>query len=386
MYSKHLVFAAACAGMLLFGIVMLSLGSLLPALCAKFSLDTVSAGTLATLLPFGILAGSLLFGPVVDRFGYKTLLAVCTVLVALSMEGVARASAVVLLQACIFVIGFGGGVLNGATNALAADISEEGRGARLSLLGVFFGIGALGMPALLGLLSSYFRQETILQGMGAFVLAVALFYFSIRFPVPKQAQGFPLAKGLSLITDTTLLLFAFILFFESAMEGMLNTWTTTFLQHAVAATAERALFALSCLVGSLTAARLLLSRLLRFMSMWTALFAGVALLAAGGILLATARTYEVAIPALVLAGMGCAPVFPVILGAVADRFAALSGTAFSVALAIGLIGNMTLNYLVGIAANSYGIEYFPLMVLASLCLMALLIIATKTRLSRAPTL
>ena len=78
-----LVFAAACVGMLLFGIVMLTLGSTLPEIMKRYQLDDVSAGTLASLLPAGILAGSLIFGPVVDRFSYKYLLVLNTVLIAL---------------------------------------------------------------------------------------------------------------------------------------------------------------------------------------------------------------------------------------------------------------------------------------------------------------
>jgi len=67
MQNRRVVFAASCAGMLLFGIVMISLGSLLPSLTARFGLNEVAVGSLASLLPLGILAGSVVFGPVVDR-------------------------------------------------------------------------------------------------------------------------------------------------------------------------------------------------------------------------------------------------------------------------------------------------------------------------------
>ena len=65
MYNKKVVFGAACVGMLLFGMVMLSLGTINTFLTDKFSLDTITVGSLAALLPLGILIGSLIFGPVV---------------------------------------------------------------------------------------------------------------------------------------------------------------------------------------------------------------------------------------------------------------------------------------------------------------------------------
>ena len=87
MYRKNLVFAAACAGMLLFGIVFLSLGSVNNMLAERFHLDDNAIGTLTALLPFGILAGSLVFGPVGDRFGYKWLLFAAALIVGAGLEG-----------------------------------------------------------------------------------------------------------------------------------------------------------------------------------------------------------------------------------------------------------------------------------------------------------
>src|SRR5262249_41659697 len=74
MYNKRVVFWAACFGMLLFGCGLITLGSMATDLKIKFELDEVAAGTLFSILPFGILTGSLLFGPICDRYGYKFLL------------------------------------------------------------------------------------------------------------------------------------------------------------------------------------------------------------------------------------------------------------------------------------------------------------------------
>ena len=74
MLNKKLIFWAACFGILLFGIGLITLGSIAPDLKTKFSLDDVSAGTLFSILPIGILTGSLIFGPVCDRYEYKIIL------------------------------------------------------------------------------------------------------------------------------------------------------------------------------------------------------------------------------------------------------------------------------------------------------------------------
>jgi MFS transporter, FHS family, glucose/mannose:H+ symporter len=72
-------------------------------------------------------------------------------------------------------------------------------------------------------------------------------------------------------------------------------------------------------------------------------------------------------------GIGFAAVFPVVLGYVGDIFSKLSGTAFSIALVIALVGNMLLNYLMGIVAHSYGIKHFTTILIISLIVMAVLL-------------
>ena len=79
MLKKKLIFWAACFGILLFGIGLITLGSIATDLKTKFNLDDVSAGTLFSILPIGILTGSLIFGPVCDRYGYKIILIIACI-------------------------------------------------------------------------------------------------------------------------------------------------------------------------------------------------------------------------------------------------------------------------------------------------------------------
>ncbi len=378
MYSKKLVFLSACAGMLLFGISMITLGSVLPSVTSTFNLDGIAAGILALLLPLGILIGSLLFGPIVDQYGFKPLLIVSSLCVFVSLEILAFSESYFFVQTSIFIIGIGGGILNGATNALVADISTNGKSANLSILGVFYGIGALGMPAILGAFPGISSNETILSTVGLFVLLPVLFFIVIRFPEPKQPQNFSFKQSFSLFKNPVLLLLGFFLFFQSGVEGLVNNWTTSFLIDKFNESQDDALFTLSLFVLSLTITRLLLGAVLKKVKPSVVLITCIVVALLGSILIWYSSSLHTATTGFVLLGIGLASGFPVILGYVGDFFAELSGTAFSIVLVIALIGNMIINYLIGFFAYIYEISILSFILF--ICLVSMLILfqfATK---------
>lgn len=371
MYRKHLVFVAACLGMLLFGIVFLSLGTISVFIQEKFHMGPLQVASLASSLPVGMLAGSLLFGPVVDRYGYKILLTVCTGLIFLALESVAWARSFGILQLSFFFIGLGGGVINGGTNALVADITTDGKGAKLSLLGVFYGIGALGMPLVIGRLTRHFNYETVISGIGFVVLLPLVYFLVLKFPEPKQKKGFPVTEAFSMLKDPLLILMGFILFFESALEGITGNWSTTFLK-SIHLSPEKALYALSCQIAAIAIVRLLLSKVFSYISTRSVMYLSFILILSGAVLFTMVTSFLAAIIALSLMGAGFAAVFPVILGYVGELYAKLTGTAFGIVIVLALAGNSLLNYLVGVISKIWGIRYFPYILIICIVFMVIL--------------
>ncbi|WP_418697961.1 MFS transporter [Bacteroides sp.] len=373
-YHKNLVFTAACIGMCFFGVSMITLGAVLPSLVTKLGLSGLQTTTLVTFLPLGMLAGSLIFGPIVDRFGHKALLVPSCIIVLLGMEGLAFFHSIPLLQASIVGIGLGGGILNGETNALVADISGEAeKGSRLSFLGMFYGLGALGIPMLLGVLERYYSFETILQGIGVVMLAGILFCIPIHFPAPKQAQGFPIKEGLGLLKESSLLLLSFVLFFQSGIEGVCNNWSTSYFGQMTDLSASQALMVLTCMVAGLTVARMLQVVVFKRVKPEAVLPYSLILTAVGFCLLMFAPGLVRAAIGMVIVGAGLSATYPVILSVLGNRYPTLSGTAFSVALAIALVGQTTMNGLMGlISQRPGGIGLYPYLMIASLVIMLFL--------------
>jgi fucose permease len=373
MTNRRTLFAIACLGMLAFGIVLTTLGAVLPSVIERFGIDTAVAGSLFLLMTFGILLGSIVFGPIVDRNGYKGMLLLATALIAIGLEGIAFAPSMAWLRVAIAFIGFGGGIINGGTNALVADISAEGRTAGLSLLGVFFGVGAVGVPFVLGSLLGTFSYSSIIAAVGALVIVPFLITVATPFPAPKQPQGFPLAAAKGLVRDPVLLLMGLMLFLESGMEITVGGWTATFFKQELQISDQRALVYLSLYWLGMMLARIALGSVLKRATPTRVLMGCLTVGVVGALLLILTRDASVAAVGVFLLGVGFSATFPVVLGFVGDRHTQLSGTAFSIVIVMALTGGMLLPWLTGVLGAAYGLRGSFTIVPVALVLLAALL-------------
>ena len=129
----------------------------------------------------------------------------------------------------------GGGALNGGTNLLIADLHADPRrkNAALSALGIFFGFGALFLPFVLGSLVELLGLGTILWLAAAPTATVALLFLALAFPPAKRAQGLSLREVGRFARHPLVLLFGFLLFFQSGNEFLIGGYTATYLVREV---------------------------------------------------------------------------------------------------------------------------------------------------------
>ena len=359
--------------MLTFGIVLTILGAVLPAVIERFGIDKAQAGSLFLLMTFAILAAALAGGPLFDRYGYKGMLMLGTALIAAGLEGIAFAPSMLTLRVAIVFIGFGGGIINGGTNALVADISSEAKNANLNLLGVFFGIGAVGVPFVLATFGESFAHSTLISAVGALILIPFLFIAATEFPAPKQPQGFPIAAAGKLIRDPLLLMMGLMLFLESGLEITVGGWTSTFVNEVLATTPRTALVILSLYWLGMMLARITLGAVFRNVGPARAMYTCIAIGLIGSLLLLNTDNATVAAVGVFMLGVGFATTFPTVLGFLGHRYAELSGTAFSLVIAMALVGGMLLPWVTGIVGGRYGMRGSFVIVPVALLLLAILL-------------
>lgn len=368
---KTKVLIAGFTGMIFFGVAFVILGAVMPSLLEKFSIDHTQASMLAGLLPVGILLGSLLFGPVIDRFGYKSLIITASLTTFFGLQWLALSETISSARISIFLIGLGGGVLNGLTNSLVSDIStDRERASNLSILGVFYTAGALTIPLLFATLSGIFTYAAITSGAGFLVLLSALYYIFINFPQAKHKQGLPLIKMLSVAKEPFVLLLSFILFFQSGIEGISNNWIPEYLKSYKEFGNENSMLALTALIAGVGIGRALLGFILRRTQGGVVLSVSMIMVISGATLLEFTSSNLMVFSGISLIGIGFASTFPIVFSMLGTKYREVSGTVFSFALVIALTGNTLLNFLIG----QIGLNRYPTLI--ALCAITIITLFT----------
>jgi FHS family glucose/mannose:H+ symporter-like MFS transporter len=385
--KRRPILAIACLSMVSFGIVLASLGASLPHVISRFGIDKRDAGALLSLLSFSVLAGSLVFGPIVDRRGYKAMLVSSFAAIFIGLETIAFAPSLGWLRAGVMLIGFSGGLVNGAANAVTADVSAEQRGSALTFVGGFFGIGAAGVPFVLATFSGELAYATLLSAVGAFAIVPLAFSAFTNFPPPKHPQGFPVVHVRDLLRDPVILLMGVMLFLQSGMETTVGGWTPTYFAEELSVAAARAPIYLALFWLGLMLTRWTLGALgarLKTTSNVRILLVSIAVALASALVLVSTRSVSAAATAVFVLGCGFAPVFPMIFAFVGDRYAHISGTALSVVMTMALVGGMLMPYAAGVVGAARGLRVAFLLVPIALVILALQLASLSRRIAAAP--
>jgi fucose permease len=355
--NRTQLFWGACAAMFVFGIVLAILGTIfgLPEMRERLHVDLAQQGNVFLALFSGVFLSTVMVGPVIDSFGNKLVLTSSAMLVTLALALLSAAGSFASAAVAAFILGFGGGGLNTAANALVADLYADARGAMLNIVGTFFGVGALFVPFLAASIGGRFTIPQLLLGTAALAAACAAAYLVLRFPPPEDGAGFSILASLKAARNPGVLLFASLLFVQSGNESAIGGWTSTYV-GAMGSPPRTATTILAGYWAALMIGRLGAARALRRISKPRLLLLSGIGSAAGCAVLVAWPSVPTMFAGAVITGFSHAAIYPTTLAIAADRYQRLAGTIFGLLFAVGLIGGMLFPWSIGHLSPSLGLR------------------------------
>lgn len=354
----------ACVGLLLIGWT----GLLVPSLIREIERDFVQTDAGLGIYYFAGAAayatGSFSGGMLTERFGRRRVFTIATLLIGLGTAtlGLVPIWAFVLLSSV--PAGFGSGAIDGGVNGLVLDLFPTARGRALNTLHLFFGVGALSSPLVVGrLVEGGLPWQAVVVGTAVVTIPFAVLWAVVRLPDGRHrattTPGAP--RGGRLALRCPLIALELAIAFYVASEIGVSNWLIRFLEDVPLATATTSL---SLFWGGLALGRLISARYsdrfdhLRYATV-SALAAGVATIAA-----VIVPSTEASIALFAVAGVASGPIFPLIIAIGGERHpgrsAAVSGFLTSAAVIGGLIyppvmGFLSVNVGLGIAMVGAGL-------------------------------
>lgn len=344
------LFVSACAGMAAFGFSLALLGTLFgfPEMRERLHVDVMKQGEMSSVLIAGIWLSTVVVGPLIDRFGNKVVLAVSSFLVAAAFLGFAVADSFELAIAAALLLGFGGGGLNTSTNVVVSELYDDKRGAMLNILGIFFGAGAVMVP----LLAARMSPNAAILFAASFAGFIGLAYVVLPFPAATEGHSFSLREAVKVVTYPGVLLFSFLLFFESGNEQVMNTFTSTWVGPLGAGASAKV--ATGVLIGyqlGMAVGRIFAAQLLNYVSKQKMVIGSAIGSVIGTAVLFFSQSVTGMAAGVVITGLSFAAIYPTVLALAGDRFQRFAGTVFGAIFAIALVGGFIAPSAVGFVST-----------------------------------
>lgn len=236
-----------CLTLLAIGWTGLLIPSLIRSIRETFGVDDAGIGVVYLLYALAYAVGSFGGGPATERLGRPAVLGGAALVHAAGVIGLGVAPSFPWFLAAALLGGLGAGCLDGGANGVVLDLYREGRGRAMNLLHVFFSLGALSAPLIVGwAVAAGVAWQTIVIVTGAAIVPLAVAYLVVPMPSGRRSAGprseaaAAVARPARLLTGPLLLLGLAIATYVASEVGVSN-WLVRFLEPAPLTTATLAL-------------------------------------------------------------------------------------------------------------------------------------------------
>ena len=342
----------ALSGFFLFGLLMSSLGALLPLWGYHLESNFTTIGNYFLSLSVGLIT-AVRVAPALLRskgIGFGMMFASALACAGFIWLAFTSASVNPLWKAAgLFCIGLSAGVLNAAVFQAISPLYDHDRAATITFAGTLYGLGCVLTALLAAGTYSVYATSTTLFLFAALPGCYIGIYSRAKFARQPILRDIPLRHVLDDFKNPGAILFTLLLFFQFGNEWSVAGWLPLFLIRRLGISPRAALFTLAFYWASLLVGRVVAQLLLKRISHGVMLMASILLALFGCIVLSYTTNRFGADMGILFIGCGFAPIYPLVVEKIGHRFTyyhpGFYNGIFSFAFAGGLLGPCLIGYL-----------------------------------------
>jgi MFS family permease len=348
----YLAFASNFTWVMVIGL----LGPSVPEIIEDLGISYAQAGLFFTMLSLGSLFGTTLAGAASDYLNRKLLFGMVALILALGLTSMGFAGSYLVILLIILFYSLFGSPAGTVGQSIMLSMFPERREPYISLQTSFAALGSFTAPLLVALnftLGLSWRW-TFIEAGG---IALLLFVWILLVPLPRASGRMMSWKNLSgIVGNPRVLLSALLIFFSVAPDLGFSYWLAEHFKTELGVPLSLSSAVVSVFLVGMISGRLITSRLLRRFASLRILKAGMALSLASLIGFLAVPWVPLKVAALLLYGLGTAPVFPLLMARGTALYPEQPGTVSGVLFGSVSLGGMVFPLLLGAVASSIGIR------------------------------
>lgn len=365
--KKNVLTAAAFAALAFNGMTFAFVGTSLPVLRSFMGINVELAGSLMATFQAGFTVFTLIGGLLSDLIRREKVLLLGCMLLSLSASQVGVWAAFNANFAIFFCMGSGMGLILSGSNALLVGLYPLRKGLILNTHHVFFGIGSLIGPLLMGRLLIYQRWATGYTGLAIIIGLLGVIFYRVNtgLRISTRKQDFGSHVG-QLLAHRHYLVIVVVSAMAVGTQLALTLLTVLFLTEAKAIPIDRASMVLSAFFIFMVVGRLICGRLstqlgickiILFLLSFQFLTLLVVWYATGWLVVIFAA----------LSGLACSAIYPSLLALSSLLFKSVEGSALGILSTMAGFGSILICWLNGVLAQQTSVRFgFVVPVTASL--------------------
>ena len=346
--------AVAHAAFVPTGIVTVLLGPILPTLAARWSLNDTQSGDLFFAQFVASTGGVVLSGTLVPRFGYRVVLVLGLMFMAIGV-GTLPLGSWLWGVASVAVFGFGLGLTIPTANLLVAEVNPQGRASALTLLNFSWSVGAVACPFLLAPFQRTQHTSRFLFALGGCIMLVAVSLAGVSLPrLSRGGDDLSATSGkslASLMRTPAAIALAALFFVYVGTENAVGGWLASYAKRIMHSAGTMWVTTPSFFYGGLLLGRVVAPAILRRVAevKLACLSTALALLGVAG-LLASGSVGGVMVSAGVV-GVGLSAVYPITIALLSHNFGSAATRLGAVMFALAGFGAACVPWIVGFTST-----------------------------------